>query len=99
MVSRVWEYVKFFQRSAGKEWKKFAQDSFTELYHDELVAFIAIPKWRDSWLPEYDTADSKLSELVMVKVTHYLHASSSSSASMFASSISFSPALYCSAVK
>ncbi|KAF4504035.1 hypothetical protein G6O67_008655 [Ophiocordyceps sinensis] len=43
-----WEYVKFFQRTADKDWKQYAEDIFPELYHDELVDFIAISKWQDS---------------------------------------------------
>ncbi|KJZ73919.1 hypothetical protein HIM_06587 [Hirsutella minnesotensis 3608] len=43
-----WEYVKFFQRAADKDWKQYAEDIFPELYHDELVDFIAISKWQDS---------------------------------------------------
>lgn len=43
-----WEYVKFFQRTADKEWKQYAEDIFPELYHDELVDFIAISKWQNS---------------------------------------------------
>ncbi|KAH8675139.1 kinase-like domain-containing protein [Ilyonectria robusta] len=43
-----WEYVKFFQRPADKEWKEYAEDIFPELYHDELVDFIAMSKWQNS---------------------------------------------------
>ncbi|GKU09787.1 unnamed protein product [Fusarium langsethiae] len=43
-----WEYVKFFQRTADKDWKQYAEDIFPELYHDELVDFIAISKWQNS---------------------------------------------------
>ncbi|KAJ4312665.1 hypothetical protein N0V84_009809 [Fusarium piperis] len=43
-----WEYVKFFQRAADKDWKQYAVDIFPELYHDELVDFIAISKWQNS---------------------------------------------------
>ncbi|KAF5024779.1 hypothetical protein F66182_3157 [Fusarium sp. NRRL 66182] len=42
-----WEYVKFFQRTAEKDWKSLAEDIFPELYHDELVDFIAISKWQN----------------------------------------------------
>lgn len=43
-----WEYVKFFQRNAGKDWKRYAEDIFPELYHDELIDFIAMSKWQNS---------------------------------------------------
>ncbi|KAG5757547.1 hypothetical protein H9Q72_014311 [Fusarium xylarioides] len=43
-----WEYVKFFQRNADKDWKQYAGDIFPELYHDELVDFIAMSKWQNS---------------------------------------------------
>ncbi|KAG7141126.1 hypothetical protein HYQ46_007872 [Verticillium longisporum] len=43
-----WEYVKFFQRTADKDWKQYAADIFPELYHDELVDFIAMSKWQNS---------------------------------------------------
>lgn len=43
-----WEYVKFFQRPADNDWKQYAEDIFPELYHDELVDYIAISKWQDS---------------------------------------------------
>ncbi|GAB0139162.1 hypothetical protein EsDP_00007375 [Epichloe bromicola] len=43
-----WEFVKFFQRPADKDWKQYAEDIFPELYHDELVDFIAISKWQNS---------------------------------------------------
>ncbi|OHF03680.1 hypothetical protein CORC01_00999 [Colletotrichum orchidophilum] len=43
-----WEHVKFFQRTADKDWKQYAEDIFPELYHDELVDFIAISKWQNS---------------------------------------------------
>ncbi|UNI14719.1 hypothetical protein JDV02_001320 [Purpureocillium takamizusanense] len=43
-----WEYVKFFQRSADNDWRQYAEDIFSELYHDELVDYIAITKWQDS---------------------------------------------------
>lgn len=43
-----WEYVKFFQRTADKDWKQYAEDMFPELYHDELVDYIAMTKWQDS---------------------------------------------------
>ena len=43
-----WEYVKFFQRTADKDWKHYAGDIFPELYHDELVDFIAISRWQNS---------------------------------------------------
>ncbi|CCF38682.1 phosphotransferase [Colletotrichum higginsianum] len=43
-----WEYVKFFQRAADKEWKEYAEDIFPELYHDELVDFVAISKWQNA---------------------------------------------------
>ncbi|EGY14261.1 uncharacterized protein VDAG_05425 [Verticillium dahliae VdLs.17] len=43
-----WEYVKFFQRTADKDWKQYAEDIFPELYHDELVDFIAMSKWQSS---------------------------------------------------
>ncbi|UPK94961.1 hypothetical protein LCI18_005896 [Fusarium solani-melongenae] len=43
-----WEYVKFFQRTADKDWKQYAEDIFPELYHDELVEFMAISKWQNS---------------------------------------------------
>ncbi|OAA40244.1 Protein kinase-like domain protein [Metarhizium rileyi] len=43
-----WEYVKFFQRTAEKDWKQYAEDIFPELYHDELVDFIAICRWQNS---------------------------------------------------
>ncbi|QUC16612.1 uncharacterized protein UV8b_00853 [Ustilaginoidea virens] len=43
-----WEYVKFFHRTADKDWKQYAQDIFPQLYHDELVDYIAITKWQDS---------------------------------------------------
>lgn len=43
-----WEYVKFFQRTADKDWKLYAEDIFPALYHDELVDFMAISKWQNS---------------------------------------------------
>jgi aminoglycoside phosphotransferase (APT) family kinase protein len=43
-----WEYVKFFQRAADKDWKLYAQDIFPELYHDELVDFIAMSKFQNT---------------------------------------------------
>lgn len=43
-----WEHVKFFQRTADKDWKQYVADIFPELYHDELVDFIAISKWQNS---------------------------------------------------
>lgn len=43
-----WEYVKFFQRTTDKDWKQYAEDIFPELYHDELVDFIAISKWQNA---------------------------------------------------
>ncbi|KAI8657860.1 APH domain-containing protein [Fusarium keratoplasticum] len=43
-----WEYVKFFQRMADKDWKQYAEDIFPELYHDELVEFVAMSKWQNS---------------------------------------------------
>ncbi|KAH7264448.1 hypothetical protein MRS44_012234 [Fusarium solani] len=43
-----WEYVKFFQRTADKDWKQYAEDIFPELYHDELVEFMAMSKWQNS---------------------------------------------------
>ena len=30
-----WEYVKFFQRATDKDWKLYAQEIFSELYHDD----------------------------------------------------------------
>lgn len=41
-----WEYVKFFQRPADKDWKLYAQDIFPQLYHEELVGFIAMSNSR-----------------------------------------------------
>ncbi|KAI8659828.1 APH domain-containing protein [Fusarium sp. Ph1] len=43
-----WEYVKFFQRTADKDWKQYAGDIFPELYHDELVDFMAMSKLQNS---------------------------------------------------
>lgn len=43
-----WEYVKFFQRTADKDWKQYAEHIFPQLYHDELVDFIALSKWQSS---------------------------------------------------
>ncbi|CAG7565866.1 unnamed protein product [Fusarium equiseti] len=43
-----WEYVKFFQRTADKDWKLYAEDVCPELYHDELVELMAISKWQNS---------------------------------------------------
>lgn len=43
-----WEYVKFFQRTAEKDWKQYAEDILPELYNDELVDFIAISKWQNA---------------------------------------------------
>ncbi|KAI8714720.1 APH domain-containing protein [Fusarium sp. LHS14.1] len=43
-----WEYVKFFQRTADKDWKQYAEDIFPQLYHDELVEFMAMSKWQNS---------------------------------------------------
>lgn len=43
-----WEYVKFFQRTADKDWKQYAEEIFSELYHDELVEFMAMSKWQNS---------------------------------------------------
>lgn len=43
-----WEYVKFFQRPADKDWKHYAEDIFPEPYHDELVHHVAMSKWQNS---------------------------------------------------
>ncbi|KAF7555699.1 hypothetical protein G7Z17_g1995 [Cylindrodendrum hubeiense] len=43
-----WEYVKFFQRFADNDWKQYAEDIFPELYHDELVDYIALSRWQKS---------------------------------------------------
>lgn len=43
-----WEYVKFFQRPADKDWKLYAGDIFPELYHDELVNFIAMSRFQNT---------------------------------------------------
>ncbi|KAH7137002.1 hypothetical protein B0J13DRAFT_640729 [Dactylonectria estremocensis] len=41
-----WEYAKFSQRAAYKDWKQYAEIVFPELYHDELVDFIAMSMWQ-----------------------------------------------------
>uniref|UniRef100_A0A0B7KC47 Aminoglycoside phosphotransferase domain-containing protein n=1 Tax=Bionectria ochroleuca TaxID=29856 RepID=A0A0B7KC47_BIOOC len=43
-----WEYVKFFQRPADKDWKLYAQEIFPELYHEELVTFIAMSRFQNT---------------------------------------------------
>lgn len=43
-----WEYVKFFQRASEKDSKLYAQDIFPELYHEELVDFIAMSKYQNT---------------------------------------------------
>ncbi|KAI0183058.1 kinase-like domain-containing protein [Xylaria flabelliformis] len=43
-----WEYVKFFQRAADKDWKRYAEHIFPQLYHDELVDFLALSRWQSS---------------------------------------------------
>ena len=45
---KYWEYVRFFQRSADKDWKLYAEIIFPELCHDELVDFMAISKWQNA---------------------------------------------------
>ncbi|KAL2205887.1 hypothetical protein CC79DRAFT_1334216 [Sarocladium strictum] len=36
------------QRPADKDWKSLAEDIFTELYHEELVGFIAMSKYQNT---------------------------------------------------
>jgi aminoglycoside phosphotransferase len=43
-----WEYAKFFQRIADKDWKLYAQEIFPELYHEELVDFIAMSRFQNT---------------------------------------------------
>lgn len=43
-----WEYVKFFQRPAPKDWKEYAAEIFPETYPDQLVDYVAISKWQNS---------------------------------------------------
>ncbi|XEV07518.1 hypothetical protein FSHL1_012805 [Fusarium sambucinum] len=43
-----WEYVKFFHHNFDNDFKQYAVDIFPELYHDELVDYIAISHWQNS---------------------------------------------------
>ncbi|KAK2606302.1 hypothetical protein QQS21_003350 [Conoideocrella luteorostrata] len=44
---KYWEYVKFFQRSADQDGRRYGKEIFAYLYHGELVDYTAMSKWQN----------------------------------------------------